>query len=165
MSPTWREIARDSRPQASHEQQELVELLLAVSPDARLFQSAAGSEAVLLGSDAVEAAPDVGLELEDGPQEFNVVGVIVPAGDEKDVGGMLKHCDAVALPEVHADMSPPQMAPFGEMAFPGAPAPYILFRNQPADMDLLSRGAPLGIAEPDDNLDSREKWFRKRHGS
>ena len=167
MSRTWREISRDSTPQPAGGKGSLVAQMLECSRDARLFRSTAGSQAILLSDDAVQASPDFSLELDDGAPEFSFVAVVA-AAEEDDVAGLLKYCDVVALPEPLSAKRPRDMASCGQLIYrsmASTPAAFVLFRNQPADAELLSRDAPSGIGEPDNNLDSREKWFRKRHGS
>lgn len=120
----------------------------------------------MLSKNAVTDSPDLSLELDKRARDYNFVAVVAQAGASEDVGGLLKYCDVIALPEAVADKAPKGLVSCGQLAYRKAPdeiAAFTLFCNQPADSEFLTRDAPLDIGEPDDNLDSRERWFRKRH--
>ncbi len=161
MNHAWREVPHESVPRANRaEVEELVGTLGNAEKSPRAFQSSTGVVAILLDRNAFTDSHNLSLELE---RDCNNIAVVLHS-NATDVHDLLKYCDVIALPQVDTDTAPKEMVPCGRLTY-GETAVFTLFCNEPADANLLARDAPLHIGEPNDNLDSREKWFRKRHDS
>jgi len=163
----WREVRPESLPAASRAASGDVESALAGARGARAFRSAADAVALLFRRTDLAESPGVTLELEETARQQQNVAFLVRSRGAEDVGDLAKYSDTIALPEAAADPAPRDMVRCGRATIrsaSGEAASFVLFRNAPADAERLGRGAPRGLAEPDDNLPSREDWFEKRHG-
>ncbi len=168
MSQVWREVSRHSMRHKIHGTTGSLVKALADVTDSRVYRSSSGSEAVVLSKRAVTDSPELVIELDSRGGEYHFVAVLPQVDQSEDIGGLRKYCDVIALPEEALDMAPQGMVSCGRLIYRGAPddsAAFSLFRNQPASSELLTRDAPRDIGEPDDNLDSREDWFKKRHSN
>jgi hypothetical protein len=170
MGLSWKEVRQADDLEGASRHPALSQLAAVAGVDARVVESDSGLRAVILERSSVES--DSALKVQFVPQAIDyhkagfVVGFQQGASEQSEqLVSLLKHCDLLVVPtDVPIDV-PARLEPCGTLAWeqPSGTSSMTLLRNKPVQAGMLSENAPTGQGELDDNLDHREKWFKKRH--
>ncbi len=164
MVGSWHEVADEAGHGSGSDP---VDRVLRSIPGVRRFRSDGGLAALLLRCEAVAAAEGLVLKLDDEDADFRAIAILTGWPNEHEVMDLMSLCDAVALPESENTADLAHLSACGRLSIRHTGDPLATLRvycRRSVDVQTLTRGAPRRIEEPDGNLDSREKWFQKRHG-
>ena len=134
---------------------------LAEDAAARCYRSSAGWHAVVLRLEAVLGSPGVDARLEDVAPRRRIafVGQAGEAAEGPD-DGVWNLAELIALRP--GCWSPEDTRPsLGSIRVGGTE--FQVFSRLAPRADLLRAGAPVDVGEGPDNLDARERWFRRRN--
>lgn len=135
----------------------------------RPLRSRSGRFAVVVSLDALRASPDFDTRVDVSARGQSVALLLNDTDASSFAGELSALCsagDLVAAPRSLAARLPGDFSPIGRIVQhvdPALPDTLEVWQRRAAEVDLLTRGAPVRIDEGPENLTGRAEWFRKRH--